>query len=85
MKLKKLSNYALKLYLQSQPNPKQLIGLDLGSNYTGCSISCYNLKKAYVFLFIINCYLFYKYLKTFKINFSKNSEDPNLYYNRVEK
>lgn len=48
MKLKRLSNYALKLYLESLPDPKQVIGLDIGSNYTGCSISCFNLKKSYV-------------------------------------
>ena len=40
----------MKIHLQSQPNPKQLIAFDFGSRYTGCAISCLNLKKAYVLL-----------------------------------
>ncbi len=48
MKLNKLSQYALKLYVQSQPNPKQLIAFDIGTKHTGCAISCMNLKKSYV-------------------------------------
>ena len=50
MKLKKLSNYALKMYMQSQPNPKQFIAFDIGTKHTGCAISCLNLKKPYVLL-----------------------------------
>ncbi len=48
MKLNKLSNYAFKMYIQSQPDPRQLIAFDLGAKHTGCAISCFNLKKAYV-------------------------------------
>jgi hypothetical protein len=48
MRLKKLSNYTMKMYLQSQPDPKQLIGFDVGAKHTGCAISCMNLKKPYV-------------------------------------
>jgi len=49
MKLNKLSNYALKLYLQSQPDPKQLVAFDVGTKHTGCAVSCFNIKKPYVF------------------------------------
>lgn len=48
MKLQKLSHYAMKIYVQSQPHPKQLVSFDLGTKHTGCAISCMNIKKPYV-------------------------------------
>jgi len=48
MKLKEYTNYGLKLLMQSQSNPKSFLALDIGTSYTGCAISCNNLKKAYV-------------------------------------
>ena len=48
MRLQKLSHYALKLYVQTQPQPKQLIAFDVGTKHTGCAISCMNIKKPYV-------------------------------------
>ncbi len=48
MRLNKLSNYTMKMFLQSQPDPKQLIAFDVGAKHTGCAISCMNLKKPYV-------------------------------------
>ena len=50
MKLKKLSNYGLKMYVESQPSPKQLISFDIGTVHTGCAISCFNIKKPYVWV-----------------------------------
>lgn len=46
---KKLSKFAFKLHLQQQNSPKKIIGLDMGTTFTGISISCLNLKKTYVY------------------------------------
>ena len=51
MRLNKLSNYTMKMFLQSQPDPRQLIAFDIGAKHTGCAISCMNLKKPYVHLY----------------------------------
>lgn len=45
---KKMSKYAIKLHLQQKASPKKLIGLDIGTSFTGISISCPYLQKTYV-------------------------------------
>ena len=54
MKFKCYTNYGLKLYIQNLPNPKSLVALDIGTSFTGCAISCNNLKKSYVWKYLIS-------------------------------
>ena len=45
---RKLSQLRLKLELQTNKNPKKLIGLDIGTQFTGISITCPSLVQTYV-------------------------------------
>ena len=44
----KMSNYALKLWIEQQPFPKVVMGFDLGLKSTGISITSSDLRHAYV-------------------------------------
>lgn len=48
MHWKEASRFGMKLALSQLPDPKRVIGLEIGSVSTAVSVSCSSLQKAYV-------------------------------------
>ena len=49
----KMSNYAFKLWVEQKAFPKVLMGFDVGTKFTGVSITSSDLKHAFVDLILL--------------------------------